>query len=476
MIKSISSTSFEFQWGERHSMISAEYWAACYGPYAFGKPRAVNYVQLSEKGYLETYASHRMAAEWRSLSKILLQKKNQDRVVRSSRQVRKAYFAFFRTFQKTHLSKRSNTEILQLLGRYRKILKSVGEYFVVSQAEGIDAVTKRLASELEKRSAGSLMSVLVTAHVPDIIAQERADLQALARRKNISRAALHKHALKHAWLFFNSYDVEENLRYLKLRLGERFDRGQKRRELQRLQERQQTIFHGLRSRHIRDLSLFLQRMAVERLELKNCWGGAEFRFLPLFHEIAKRIRVPFKVMMAAYTFGDYVRALLVGKRLSRPVVQRRSRAFAFHTYHDRIALIEDGKALRSMNAVVHGKVKLHKVATIQGVSANPGKVSGRCRLVRSIDIGQVLRDLSRFKHGDILVTWMTQPNMVPIVRKAAAIIADEGGITSHAAVIAREFNIPCIVGTKIATKILKDGQTVEVDGDNGIVRIPALQG
>jgi phosphoenolpyruvate synthase/pyruvate phosphate dikinase len=64
---------------------------------------------------------------------------------------------------------------------------------------------------------------------------------------------------------------------------------------------------------------------------------------------------------------------------------------------------------------------------------------------------------------------------MPVLRKAGAIVTDEGGITSHAAIIARELKIPCIIGTKIATKVLEDGDLVEVDADNGTVRILTKQ-
>jgi pyruvate, water dikinase len=65
---------------------------------------------------------------------------------------------------------------------------------------------------------------------------------------------------------------------------------------------------------------------------------------------------------------------------------------------------------------------------------------------------------------------MTTPDFVPIMGKAGAIITDEGGITCHAAIVSREMKIPCVVGTEIATKVLKDGDLVEVDADNGVVR------
>jgi pyruvate,water dikinase len=62
---------------------------------------------------------------------------------------------------------------------------------------------------------------------------------------------------------------------------------------------------------------------------------------------------------------------------------------------------------------------------------------------------------------------MTSPDFIPILKKVSAIITDEGGITCHAAIVSRELKIPCIVGTKIATKVLKDGDVVEVDAQKG---------
>ena len=75
------------------------------------------------------------------------------------------------------------------------------------------------------------------------------------------------------------------------------------------------------------------------------------------------------------------------------------------------------------------------------------------------------------KKGDILVSPMTQPNFVSILSKAKGIITDEGGITCHAAIVARELKKPCIIGTGNATEILKDGDLVEVDAERGVVKI-----
>ena len=81
------------------------------------------------------------------------------------------------------------------------------------------------------------------------------------------------------------------------------------------------------------------------------------------------------------------------------------------------------------------------------------------------------KDLSKINEGEILVSPMTMPDFVLAMKKASAFITDEGSLTCHAAIVAREMKKPCIVGTKIATQLLKNGMVVEVDADKGIVRI-----
>ena len=80
------------------------------------------------------------------------------------------------------------------------------------------------------------------------------------------------------------------------------------------------------------------------------------------------------------------------------------------------------------------------------------------------------KEAEKLTAGDILVTSMTSPDFIEGMRKAAAIATDEGGITSHAAILARELGVPCVVGTKIATKAIKTGDRIEVDGNHGFVR------
>lgn len=105
------------------------------------------------------------------------------------------------------------------------------------------------------------------------------------------------------------------------------------------------------------------------------------------------------------------------------------------------------------------------VEEIKGLVGCKGFATGTVCLVPDVTRAQHFRD------GDVLVTGMTRPEFVPYMKRACAIITDEGGITCHAAIVSRELHIPCLIGTKIATKILRNGDKVEVDANHGIIKI-----
>ncbi len=102
---------------------------------------------------------------------------------------------------------------------------------------------------------------------------------------------------------------------------------------------------------------------------------------------------------------------------------------------------------------------------VRGLSAGRrGYGVGKAKVVLNPDDAN--RDMNK---GDILVTDMTNPDFVPFMKMASAIVTDKGGITSHAAIVSRELNIPCVVGTETATQVMKTGQEYTVDSRNGII-------
>jgi len=103
---------------------------------------------------------------------------------------------------------------------------------------------------------------------------------------------------------------------------------------------------------------------------------------------------------------------------------------------------------------------------LSGMGASQGRVIGNAKVCLSAEIAN-----KKISEGDILVTGMTMPEFVYAMKKAAAVVTDEGGLTCHAAIISRELGVPCVVGTKMATRLIKDGDKVEVNANHGVVKI-----
>jgi pyruvate,water dikinase len=102
---------------------------------------------------------------------------------------------------------------------------------------------------------------------------------------------------------------------------------------------------------------------------------------------------------------------------------------------------------------------------VRGNAASPGVARGQARIVRS------LAEAHQLRPGEVLVTESTLPPWTPLFAIACAVVTEVGGLLSHAAVIAREYRIPAVVGARVATALIGDGQMIEVDGDQGVVRL-----
>jgi phosphoenolpyruvate synthase/pyruvate phosphate dikinase len=165
---------------------------------------------------------------------------------------------------------------------------------------------------------------------------------------------------------------------------------------------------------------------------------------------------------------DEILGLFEGKKPNESNASKRQEAFVesynletFYEEKEANVIIQEFK-----EEVVHSD-------TIRGQTANIGKVVGTVKII-PVDYSNLSRvniEIEKMQQGDILVAETTAPELMVACKKASAIVTDMGGLMSHAAIVSREFGIPCIVGTKNASKRLKDGDKVEVDADNGVIRI-----
>jgi len=178
-------------------------------------------------------------------------------------------------------------------------------------------------------------------------------------------------------------------------------------------------------------------------------------------EIGRRLKISIDVL--EWATPDEVVELAGGVKLDLPGIYRRSRGY--------LILVKNNRQEMFTGEEAEKRWAKERVATIQvlndlqGISASRGKVTGEAYVTLSAV------DAMNIKEGQILVTSQTTPDFIPAMKKAAAIVTDEGGLTSHAAIIARELGIPCVIGTKYATRILRTGQLIEVAANHGVVRI-----
>ncbi len=195
--------------------------------------------------------------------------------------------------------------------------------------------------------------------------------------------------------------------------------------------------------------------------IRESLNRAHHKSRPLFEEIGKRISANL-TEVKTLTPEETKNALLFKKLDKRLIKDRRDYCVV---YGDEKGIdIFTGDDARKFEEKTLKQVLDHKIEELKGMCGSPGHAEGIVKIVKKHE------HLSEIDKDFVLVTPMTTPELVVAVKRAVAIVTDEGGTACHAAIIAREFGIPCVVGTRMATKVLKDGDVVEVDASAGIVR------
>lgn len=220
------------------------------------------------------------------------------------------------------------------------------------------------------------------------------------------------------------------------------------------------------SKELNDLVEILQAYMFLRTYRKNIISKAHYLHLPLLREIGRRMKVNKDIVLVSYE--EMIDFLKDGKILSKIALIKRKQGWAIIAFNGTVKIISGSDAvLEIMEQFQIGNNPIPEITNqkLIGRTACMGKVSGIVKVIKH------LRELYRIEKGDVLVARMTTPDFVPVLRKVSAIVTDEGGVTCHAAIVSREFGIPCIVGTGNATQVLRDGDKVEVNANEGVITI-----
>lgn len=204
-----------------------------------------------------------------------------------------------------------------------------------------------------------------------------------------------------------------------------------------------------------------QRMVFIKAFRKEAVYHGMYAYDPLLREMGRRLGLTIAQMWAMKT--EEVPDALLNHAFDVDELNNRQKiavAFIDRKHHT----IYTGKKARTfLKKLSFEKTHSSKVKEMSGTPACPGKVRGIVKIVNTPE------EMKKMKKGNIMVAHNTNPNLVPAMKKAAALVSESGGLTCHTAIVARELRIPCIVGVPGADKILKDGDKVEVDATKGIV-------
>jgi len=195
---------------------------------------------------------------------------------------------------------------------------------------------------------------------------------------------------------------------------------------------------------------------------KDCLFYEMFILDRIFKEVAKWLYLSKK--QVAYIADWEIIEAMEKEKFDANVLNERIKFSVYHQNLEKGAIYTGKEAeefLKKYNFEKEGEVKVCKM---EGTCACPGKVKGIVKIIN------LPGEMGKMEEGNIMVAHTTFPSLVPAMKKASAIVTDDGGITCHAAIVARELKTPCVVGTKVATRALKDGDKVEIDADKGIVK------
>lgn len=328
----------------------------------------------------------------------------------------------------------------------------------------------KLTEECKKRLTLEQYNVVMTpVQETDVIAERKSLLKmALKKKQKKSLAAdMKKHVeqfsfLKKKDMFMEFYDEADYLKKIESCANPEI-------ELKRFESESQnkkTAFKKVLDAFKHDTfaqnlfktaneAVFFRSWRTER------YSQSTYYMVQLFSEIAKRLELE-TYRDVIWLLPPEVTALLQKNKLAdNELIKQRKEAFMFVTFGADI-LIQQGKDARE--TLKYLKLPDATSSEVTGMPAYPGKVTGKVTLITNRSEWQ------RIPNAEILVIHTTTPDVVPFLKNVKAIVTEEGGILSHASVISRELKIPCVIGTRTATKVLKTGDIVEVDANSGTVR------
>ncbi len=209
---------------------------------------------------------------------------------------------------------------------------------------------------------------------------------------------------------------------------------------------------------LRQLTMTIVGFAQTKYQRKENFTHAHFHYHAILSEMARRLGLSIR-QVRMLTPDETHDALVDGKL---PDLALRGKFCVYEHEHGDVRVLNETQA-RAVDARVP-RTDVAALGALEGQCACPGQARGSAVIVNTE------KDVHKLQDGDVLFSYATAPELMAAIRKASAIVTDRGGVTCHAAIVSRELGIPCLIGTKVGTQWIRDGETVHVDATAGFVR------
>ncbi len=355
----------------------------------------------------------------------------------------------------------------------------------LSRPEYFEAVEEFLLkefgqTEIPDEEIPDIFSILTTNTENTILDDEeieRLKLTVEAKKSgDISEKKLIRHQKKYGWIGTSEKEEEWDISYYRKQIQDEMklpisqiesNIRTKLKSKKEIIKKQERILNerGL-SEEAKYLLEIIKQFSHLRLNLRLKWVEAGYLNQALFKEIEKRTGVASK-NLEKYTLNELESLLIENNAIPNDrIIQRKN--YSFILEGEQLSVFWGDEAEKIQNEQIEDK-DYSSIDELRGNIANPGRFSGFVKIINSLTDDQE-GAIEEMQDGEILVTGMTRPHLIQAMKKSGAIITDEGGICCHAAIVSRELGKPCIVGTNVATKVFKNGDYIEVDAHEGIIR------
>jgi len=373
--------------------------------------------------------------------------------------------------QAKNFSEKNKKKTIKL---YEEFLQKDYEYWIPSsfidmfdifEKEIIEFIFKKRKEEIDKEDLQFLL-------LPDrsVYWKEKDDFEKIRedmKKKKLSKSSkilwerLKEHSNKYWWIK-NDYQIVQRIGSSSFSL--KLDENSEYPFWKTVSKRKKEITkkYSLSKDTVEKLKQFTE-MAYLRDIRKKYTQIANYYIVTFYHTIAKKINIPIEWSNFVVPFKEYEQFLFKDQKFLKELELRtKTGVWMLGEDVEWKSRIESSRALKLFELVEN---HLKGGNLIYGNTASLGKATGTAKIILRQS------DFHKFKEGDILITGMTRPEFVPLMKIASAIVTDEGGLTCHAAILSRELNKPCVIATQTASKTFKDGDYLEVNANHGFVKL-----